>query len=1431
MFRRDGLPARLLAVVLIIAVAWASSPIAGFGADLPDAGAQEAASATVAAAGDASDKEGQSSATDASPAADAEGSSSDAADAGSTDAKSDAGGSDAGTAATESDDVSDDASKAVPACAPSAGTDDADSSKSTSAFTAHWTNKPDSEISYVNKGYDAENSDTWTDLVCDCSGGGTHVSTIGIHMNLAGDESTSYETGSVKIYIPAGYYQGYDETNPLRTLRDGSQIQWNIPKAPNTTDATDFNYTVETRNVDGKDVTYYVMQNVRALAGATDLAFEVSYRYIPYALYLTGTETQADGSNRGIYANSLPVSCEVNGSEIGTCPLSVLVKTHVETSTTELTHATKDPNSGVFISWDDAWGEKPADADQYFYVVWYAYYRKTGGSSQPYTYTMTVDDEQADGGTLVGVRKCVGQYDNPWHDAYDWHGYVYNRIDQTYAGIASNADYFGKTWIGIYDKMFDDHGYYNISNDYGEQAYYFLMKYPRSKISDAFDAWEKEGGKDYADEKMAKEGVPVTCGLKVEETWKDGHSESYTVSPNADGGDAAVKTLPSINTGKRTITKECTSKNWGGYQDAGVQSLIAAGNDVTLPDYTRYVYNVDDKPVWDEASGTCTATTGFEATDGTYYLYSSTPGSQGIMSVYGVKPGVENISGRSPVKMSDDDYSYTSFYLDDSEFDASYLEHIGWQKANATSQDFSSYAPVEVWCRTKGQASFEKYGEIRRSASSSYVFTSSDGTVTEGVSANKRVAFPEDTVQVKIVQKDSGHFATSLTFHFGIRIHATDSVREKLHDDISKGQNSLFGGFASGELTVEGTSLGRSGETAGTYWNNVSLALSPLQPSNVRNMTYSMMGDDTNKSEKSVQVIEAFGNGCDSPHEYQQAKYMHDFMVTSGIIYDLLPAGTYVKPEDVRVDIGNMNDWYGGKVLQERQVELIDNWNGTGRTMMKVTVHIPDTEAYQNWIDDTNGFHAKSYGIRIVYRLYDPYLNIVDRGGLVRGTAMFVNTSDDNVVFNSNAKDASFTGKGFDDWDAFKSVAEEAWSKGQECSVVTAQTDFGTVPYRQSGFENTVTTDNGRHYGGSAQVYPGDSYAFRLRYTSKGNTRSDSLVMFDTVDGNGTVGSLESVDVSTIAEKVTYDANNPDTTDTCAPVVWYATVVPTEDQKDLSNEIWKKWTDDTDPSQVKAIAIDCRKTKSGADFVLDGYGTLVAHIHMKATTDASVASKTTDAYAGEIRSRMFSGSSAGEGTADTMKTSCTAELLRADLSIEKSSDPASGTKERPAEIGNSPDTAITYTIKVTNKDDDTADKAVHDIVVEDTLPEGFELDASKPIEVNGKSIYSQSAVSHSSDGRTLHFTISSLSSKGTVSIAIPAIRKDPVGETTTYENTATIDTVGNIEDGQSSNTTYHRTSVVALPLAGGDGFGGLVAAGLALAAASAYAHVRRRRRA
>lgn len=1427
MFKRDGLLTRLLAVVLAIAMAWASTPIQGLaeamsGTDVQDQGAVSATTTgddSSSEQGDTSDQP-QASAGESGSVTDSKATSSADSDSSSSDAE------DQSTPSASEDDSKDSGSStsAVATSAVAAPTQDSSNDTTTkTTFTAHWTNAVDKEVSYTNADYDPNNSDTWTDFSCTPSDNSLHKSTLKVYLKLAGDSKTTYKAGSVKIYVPAGFYRGLDKDDPLLVACEDSagkgkpldQVAWMIPKAPDTNDVTDFNYVEETREVNGQQVKYYVMQNTKELSGATELDVDIDYRFRPTMLDVL-SEKQADGSDMGVYQGSYPVSCTVNDNEVASKGLDVSVRTKVNPSKLTLSHASQDPNKGVFFTWDSAWGEKPKDADKYFYIVWYANYRRGGASTMPYTYKLSVDSSKTDGGELIGVKKYTPS--TLANEQYEQPGVILQNMDSSYSGIAGGTDLLQENWVGIsnspttndvYNANAIDNRSIGASSNWQNQVYALLFRYPLTKVIDAIS-----NGVD-----MANDGIDITNGLTLTETWQDGNVVTINYGPS---GDTSVKSLPAGG-GSRGLTKVRESEGSRTYVVKATQSFLSQGHDMVLPDFTLRSYNFDDKAAWDTKTNTYKASTGFDIKDGDYYLYSATP------DYFGKKPGVDNISSNNPLKLDESEYSLKSFYLDDDEYDVTYTEGLGWQRAARASDDYSTYVPISIYVRKRGEKGLTKYGELVRNANG-YAFKSVDGTNdVNGVSGNNRVQLPDDVVQIEMKESESNHYASYVRLHYNVALHPDKRMEARLNSDIDSKHSSVVGGFASGEQTVEGKSLGKSGEDLGSYWHLVSYELSPIASDVQFGFEPGKRSDDEQNNERRIPVTIDLYNETNvykwsSLDAFANVKYMRNYIPQRGTFYVLLPAGTYIKPDEVTVGVR----W--DLVITRREVQLLPNWQNTGRTMLEVSVDIPEEQLrYPHYWS----------GIFLRYTLHDSYTNIVDRGGLVTSSAIFVNSTGQGNIFNSNAKDSSYTGKGFEDWNYFKDIVQDAWSKGYQAATTQAVMDFGSVTALQAGFSSRVSTDINPVYQASGVAYLGDRYIDRLQYTSSSSTRTDDLILYDlfSPEDKNAVGSFESIDVSSIDAKPTYDPDNPKTTDTCKPVVYYATQVPTDKTRSLDSGIWST-TPPKDPSTVRAVAIDCRKTDAGNDFVLDKKGTLVAYVGLIATGDKTYAGRTEKNEA-VISARTFVGTApASSDTTTSMTAERTVKLLAADLSIEKTCDPASGTKERPAEIGNDANKQLTYTIKVTNNA--KASDSLPDVTrihVKDALPLGLELDTSKDITVSsaslgikdGTKIGSQSVVSYQSGDGGVSFDIGKLHSEGSVSITVPVVRKDPVKETTTYVNTATIETVGNAEDGHSSST-YHKTSVTSMPLAGAGGFAGLAAVGCAVMAVSAVAWVRRRRR-
>lgn len=1333
---------------------------------------------------------------------------------------------------------------AVPADGNNALTqDNSNSAAGQTTFTAHWTNAADKEISYTNSDYDANNSDTWTDFSCTPSDNSLHKSTLKVYLKLAGDSKTTYKAGSVKIYVPAGFYRGLDKDDPLLVAcTDGekngktlSQADWMIPKSPNKTETTDFNYVEETKEVNGRQEKYFVMQNFKDLSGAAVLNVDIDYRFRPTMLDVE-SKTQPDGSDMGVYDNSLPVFYSINDSQKETNNVGVTVKTQVKPAKIKLYKATLDSNKGVFFSWDSNWGKKPADANNYFYVVWYVDYLRNPKSTMPYDYQMQVNTKLADGGELVGVKKYP-TFDN---NAYEENVRLKDRMSEDlYKDISGGQDLLKKIWIGVSNAPTTQSSWYaallngDERNNFDEkyafgQSYEFLVRYPLSRIADA----EKSGVD------MEKDGINVGYGVTVTDSWQDGHETTENVTPS---GDTSVKSLPSAG-GSHILEKTHSLDQYGDWFEPGAQTFLVNGNDINLPDFIIHSDNFDDHVTWDSKSSTYNASTSFDVKDGAYYLYSSSPS-------YNKKYGLENIKDNNPIRLTDDDYSYTSFYVTDDEYDISYATGLGWQRKATASSDYSSYAPLDILVREKGSDDFVNFGTIVRTSNNQYEFVYSDGkSEIKNVSSANRVAFPQETVQIEVKQRESHFYESNISLHFGIKVHATERVKERIEKDAlsNPSQASVVGGFASGAQVLEGESLGTN-DNIGAYWHTVSYELRPVSSWAHLDVGPGIRKENSENSERTIPVCETMQMETSVyDRSFYNERYLKNYMLDSGTFYCLLPPGTYVKNDEIAVgEVGGAFaywQWNGtpiGSMIRQvglKSIKQVSNWQGTGRTMLIVGISIPQSDRNGRYVD----------GLRLNYILHDTYTNIVDRGGLVRVSSMFVNTSDDEVVCNSNAKDSSYTGAGFSDWEYFKDLAGEGWSKNYEAGTGTGNLDFGSITAYQAGFGVQVSTDQRQSYEPNGEVYLCDRYTDRLQYTAEEGVRTDDLVLYDVFspDDKNSVGSFENIDVSSIEAKPTYDPNNPKTTDTCKPVVYYATQVPTDKTRSLDSGIWST-TPPKDLSTVRAVAIDCRKTDAGNDFVLDKKGTLVAYVGLIASGDKSYAGRTEKNEA-LISARTFVGTApASSDTTTTLTAERTVKLLAANLSIEKTCDPASGTKDRPAEIGNDANKQLTYTIKVANNakvSDSLPD--VTRIRVKDALPAGLALDTSRDITVSstslgikdGTKISGQSVVSYQNGDDGVSFDIGKLPSEGSVSITVPVVRKDPVEQTTAYTNTAVIESIGNASaeegnsSGNNSSTTYHVTTVTRMPVAGGGGFAGLVVAGAALLVLSAYGWIRNKRR-
>lgn len=283
-------------------------------------------------------------------------------------------------------------------------------------------------------------------------------------------------------------------------------------------------------------------------------------------------------------------------------------------------------------------------------------------------------------------------------------------------------------------------------------------------------------------------------------------------------------------------------------------------------------------------------------------------------------------------------------------------------------------------------------------------------------------------------------------------------------------------------------------------------------------------------------------------------------------------------------------------------------------------------------------------------------------------------------------------------------------------------------------------------------------------------------------------GKFSWIDLTSVTEKESYGLPG----EKCAPVVYYSSKVPTEQEMDISlSDVWST----TKPEDVKAIAVDCTKTTAGNPFILDQGMGLNVYVHMIAPNDKTLEGKTAvntlQSYA-----RTFVGTAAPAGDA-AKEYDATARVIYHDLKLElhKESDPVTGTDAAPTEIANVVDTPVTYKLTIRNND---MELDVRNVRVEDPIPEGLEADPENAKVTSAVLKYTNKKVADASDigliikdGKAI-ISITDLPKDGVVELSIPTKLKKEVIRTTKFVNTAKLTSAEGLPQDITSETTYHK---------------------------------------
>ena len=507
---------------------------------------------------------------------------------------------------------------------------------------------------------------------------------------------------------------------------------------------------------------------------------------------------------------------------------------------------------------------------------------------------------------------------------------------------------------------------------------------------------------------------------------------------------------------------------------------------------------------------------------------------------------------------------------------------------------------------------------------------------------------------------------------------------------------------------------------------------------------------------------------------YHHNNYGRKKPIYSCVFYELLPLGTMVNEDSVYIDAN-------GKISRSMyNVEFVSDWKSTGRTMMIVSVGMPET--------------IKDSSIELHYGLINTYENLLARGTNLDIPGAFANTNSVREIYEilPKVKRISEIPNGsllFGDQEA---------QYGEYVAYDMETARFLKVNAYSSGFGKLVNTLD--VFTDQTDIIANTKYTYRLQYSQSEFAQSDNVIFYDLLD-RGTVvrpdtewdgyvskwqGTFSDIQIPEIKSSVT---GLP-----VAPVVYYSTINITNID-DLPRDITDTsvWNAEmpADKSEITAIAVDFTKDTEGGSFILKGQDTVIADIIMTSPADEAL-DNTASVNTGASSARLYAvGANPETGTIINAKSQTLLMMRPVTEEIALTSVPESGTNDEPKLMAYN-DT-IEYDIAIINPDNDFI---YRNIKVEDKIP-----DEVTP-EINNIYVYrnddKENAVNIGSSTRVamtksanndFGFTAFEVLPGEVLHVVIPGIVNTKEGK---FTNIAKLTELNGIPKNKLTETTYHE---------------------------------------
>ena len=1177
-------------------------------------------------------------------------------------------------------------------------------------YFAEWTNASNADVSNIDNNLEFHpQSNT------------TQTANLHMHFELNSEVSESLPAGSVRITIPRSVWKNWDGEYVGTT-----NISAQLAKYPSSKSGMFFSYA-EDENGD------YVILNNQQITGGAGVDLTIAYSVSPVLVPGGAVDNDKDYVPGYTYFDStVPVKFEIDKDAVTTYQtvnnVPVLTNTFVadiqETINLDIEmHTFVKPSIrkayiNTYYEWSNAWGPKPDDADDYFYISWDAVYSYS--NNQPFTLYITED-------TI--------------HDGT----VVFNSFE--------NANPSGK--------------YISSGGSSSSISTTIITRHPKSLLQN-----------------IPATGVTLQNQVRLTADWKSGYKTEYVAPaehtiyswsyPLGEFNKTNVWGTGSHSAGFGSINNHAGSDPYY-HTYSYAQNILLANNPINLQWELTYDGWSSGTPIqWDDTTHTYSRLQRVIAlSDGNNsdIMYSSGK----AYSKYVWEPPTGNVA------LSDNDYAVTALKLYLREYDGEYLN--GEWGGPTIRDDVSVWNDAIVYVRYRNTNNLVYYTSIK---------------VTKTVNGNDvygsaEVTLPDNVVGWE-VRYPSSYFRTYMQVNEKVTLYPTADVKSLIHQDFINGYSSIIKNRGYCDIW---TSDDVFDAPAGVFFhatdwkggfNAANKEIWVLTPQTGTLNAAKFSSDQGNvlfDVERGIQENPIAIKGW----SYYQSGMMP---LAEGVFYDLLPRGATVDRSSIygylsnyntssyatndANSYNNTNSNYSGRLPKEYyDVEFVEDWENSGRTMMIIHYTAPD---------NTTNMATFCYLLRMTYA------DVISYGTSVQNDVAFMDVTGQNS-YSSATEGMGVLGED-SNYYASVSLMED------HVAYAVAPTHYIPVDAFSWGFYKNVNTKDG--YAQEEITIPNNLYTYKINYSQSDYATVNSMVFFDVLErgaydnafhnsslnaASEWAGTFDSIDITPLLslEKDGSTASNPIY---CAPVVYYST--KSRDQftaTDWDTSNTSTWTT-TMPAkdQITAIAVDCTKSSDASDFVLKGRNSAVFYIRMRSSIDPNDVDK--DA----VNQAMFYAEVNGTPTEETSDTVVT--LIDEEPEIHKVSDPVSGTAVAPALVAVNDDIEYTISIKNTN-----TEFSIPNIVVEDEIPAAVQASVDD-IKVhfgnpaNAMSLHDSPRARMRVSGRKLIFTINSLEPDEVCYFIIPCKAK-VIGQVA--DNTAVITSVNDVQKEIESETTYHEVRV------------------------------------